>query len=98
MVLFVAPGSGETAVVAARKVGNAVLRNRAKRRLRAAAAAVLPRLGLPGTDYVLVARGETARRPFAELLADLESAVRQLDRPRQRDAGPRRIEERLNGG
>jgi ribonuclease P protein component len=79
---------------ASRKVGNAVLRNRAKRRLRAAAAAVLSRLGRPGTDYVLVARGETASRPYAELLADLESAVRQLDRPQRRDAGaPRRSEE-----
>jgi ribonuclease P protein component len=79
---------------ASRKVGNAVHRNRAKRRLREAAAAVLPRLGRPGTDYVLVARGETATRPYAELLADLESAVRQLERPRRRDAGePRRGEE-----
>ena len=83
---------------ASRKVGNAVLRNRAKRRLRAAAAAVLPRFGRPGTDYVLVARGETARRPFAELLADLEAAVRQLERPRQRRAAPERTEEEVNGG
>jgi ribonuclease P protein component len=84
---------------ASRKVGNAVLRNRAKRRLRAAAAAILPCLGRPGTDYVLVARGETARRPYEELLADLESAVRQLDRRQHRPAGserrnePRRSEE-----
>jgi ribonuclease P protein component len=83
---------------ASRKVGNAVLRNRAKRRLRAAAAAVLPRLGRPGTDYVLVARGETAGRPFAELLAELESAVRQLDRPRQKVGPTRRTEEESNGG
>ena len=84
---------------ASRKVGNAVLRNRAKRRLRAAAAAILPRLGRPGTDYVLVARGETAHRSFAELLADLESAVRQLDRMRQPDAGrARRREENEDGG
>jgi ribonuclease P protein component len=83
---------------ASRKVGNAVLRNRAKRRLRAAAAAVLPRLGRPGTDYVLVARGETASRPFAELLANLESAVRQLDRPRQKTGATRRTEEESNGG
>lgn len=78
---------------ASRKVGNAVLRNRAKRRLRAAAAAILPRLGRSGTDYVLVARGETASRPYAELLADLESAVRQLGRRQQRPAAERREEE-----
>src|SRR5205085_5659537 len=68
---------------ASRKVGNAVLRNRAKRRLRAAAAAVLPRLGRSDTDYVLVARGDTANRRFAELVADLESAVRQLEPPQR---------------
>ena len=45
---------------ASRKVGNAVVRNRAKRRLRAAAAEVLPRDGRPGTDYVLIARAQPA--------------------------------------
>src|ERR1700679_3126578 len=44
---------------ASRKVGNAVERNRAKRRLRAAAAALLPPYGLGGNDYVLGARAET---------------------------------------
>ncbi|MEI9995890.1 MAG: ribonuclease P protein component [Rhizomicrobium sp.] len=61
---------------ASRKVGNAVLRNRCKRRLRAAAAAVLPLCGRPGTDYVLVARQGTATRPFEKLTADLGEALR----------------------
>ena len=61
---------------ASRKIGNAVARNRAKRRLRAAAAAVLPLSGLPGNDYVLVARRETLTRPFDGLLTDLASAIR----------------------
>jgi ribonuclease P protein component len=65
---------------ASRKVGNAVVRNRAKRRLRAAAAAVVPALGRPGTDYVLIARGGTALRPFAALLADLEAGLRRIER------------------
>jgi ribonuclease P protein component len=65
---------------ASRKVGNAVARNRAKRRLRAVAASVLPREGASGTDYVLIARASTADRPFAELVADLERAVRRLNR------------------
>jgi len=60
---------------ASRKVGNAVVRNRAKRRLRALAAQVLPLSGVPGTDYVLVARQDTATRPFESLQADLAQAL-----------------------
>ena len=59
-----------------RKVGNAVARNRAKRRLRAVARDVLPAAGRPGWDYVLVGRpGETAARNFATLCDDLRSAL-----------------------
>ena len=65
---------------ASRKVGNAVLRNRAKRRLRAAASEVLARDGRKGTDYVLIARAGTGERPYAELVRDLEAALRQIDR------------------
>jgi ribonuclease P protein component len=60
---------------ASRKVGGAVERNRAKRRLRAAAAALLPLYGAGGNDYVLVARRDTLTRPFAALLKDLETAL-----------------------
>ncbi|HEX3675190.1 MAG TPA: ribonuclease P protein component [Rhizomicrobium sp.] len=60
---------------ASRKVGNAVARNRAKRRLRAAAAALLPLYGLPGHDYVLVGRTATLTRPFPALLEDLKAAL-----------------------
>lgn len=72
---------------ASKRVGNAVARNRAKRRLRAAAASVLPLHGRPGTDYVLIARAETGARVYTELLADLEGALRQLARPRPARAG-----------
>ena len=41
-----------------------------------AAAAVLPLSGLPGTDYVLVARRDTVSRPFDSLVADLAEALR----------------------
>ncbi|MGZ5933884.1 MAG: ribonuclease P protein component [Rhizomicrobium sp.] len=61
---------------ASKKIGGAVVRNRAKRRLRAAAAAVLPLSGLAGTDYVLVARRDTVDRPFHSLVADLAEALR----------------------
>ena len=62
-----------------RKVGNSVTRNRAKRRMRAAAAKILPHRGRPGTDYVLIARASTAERPFAALVADLEGALRRIE-------------------
>jgi len=62
-----------------KKVGNAVARNRAKRRLREIARMVVPGLGRPGWDYVLVGRaGATADLPFTRLYGDLESALRKI--------------------
>jgi ribonuclease P protein component len=64
-----------------RKLGNAVTRNRAKRRLRAAARAVIPAAGRPGWDYVLVGRPETTvTRGFADLTADLTRALERIHR------------------
>jgi ribonuclease P protein component len=62
-----------------KKVGNAVARNRAKRRLRAAARDVLFRAGRAGWDYVLVGRREqTATLPYTNLTGDLHSALRAI--------------------
>ncbi|WP_342077125.1 ribonuclease P protein component [Yoonia sp. SS1-5] len=62
-----------------KKVGNAVARNRAKRRLRAAARIVLPEFGRSGWDYVLVGRKDTtADLPFDHMLADLRRALRKV--------------------
>ena len=59
-----------------KKVGNAVARNRAKRRLREVARAVLPAVGRDGWDYVLIGRPEhTAALPFDQLLSDLARAL-----------------------
>jgi len=63
---------------ATKKIGNAVVRNRARRRLREAARAVLPRLGLAGSDYVAIARAETGDTPFLQLIASFEDAARNL--------------------
>jgi ribonuclease P protein component len=60
---------------ASRKVGGAVERNRAKRRLRAAAASILPLYGRERRDYVLIARTATLTRPFSALLSDLAGAL-----------------------
>jgi ribonuclease P protein component len=70
---------------ASRKVGNAVTRNRAKRRLRGVAAAILLGNGKPGTDYVLIARAGTVNRPYDALIADLAAALRRVDHRAQRD-------------
>ncbi len=50
---------------------SAVRRNRIRRRLRAAALAVLAAQARPGADYVLTGRPGTAQRPFADLCRDL---------------------------
>lgn len=62
-----------------KKVGNAVARNRAKRRLREIARLILPSAGRAGWDYVLVGRATvTAERDFALLQEDLRRALQLL--------------------
>ena len=74
---------------ASKKIGNAVLRNRAKRRLRALVREVLPPLAKAGWDYVLVARPEaTVTRDFADLKRDLATALASVHRDSARDAKP----------
>jgi ribonuclease P protein component len=63
---------------ASRKVGNAVARNRARRRLRAVSAVVLPAHARRGKDYVLIARSGTLTRRYQELIEDLEEGLKQL--------------------
>lgn len=62
-----------------KKLGNAVARNRAKRRLRAVARAVMPQAARPGWDYVLVGRPQaTIARDFTDLCADLRAALARI--------------------
>jgi ribonuclease P protein component len=62
---------------ATKKLGGAVVRNRAKRRLREAVRLTLGEAPPPGWHLVLVARDATATRPFSTLLGDLRGALRQ---------------------
>lgn len=63
---------------ATKRLGGAVVRNRAKRRLREAARALIPEHGLPGSDYVLVARQSCAEREWPRLLDDVKTALIRL--------------------
>lgn len=62
-------------ITATRKLGGAVVRNRAKRRLRALVRDVFPDHALPGHDHVLIARADSLTLPYAQLRADLGKAL-----------------------
>ena len=72
-------GPARVGLTASRRVGNAVRRNRARRRLRAVAERVIPLHAKRGHDYVLIARTATVDRPFAALVGDLETAIKRLN-------------------
>ena len=72
-----APRVGFTAT---KKLGDAVIRNRVKRRLRETARLVLADEARAGFDYVLIGRAPTARRNFADLEKDLRHALQRLHR------------------
>ena len=59
-------------------MGNAVQRNRAKRRLVALANLMLPELAVPGRDYVLIARRGTGDRPWDQLREDFTVVLAQV--------------------
>lgn len=81
---------GDTAArvgfTASKKIGNAVFRNRAKRRMRALAREILAPDARPGWDYVLVAKpGATVSRDYALLQDDLRSAISMVHRDKSAD-------------
>lgn len=100
-VLLVKPRADQRAQVrigytVTKKTGNAVVRNRIKRRFRELARALLPEHGIAGADHVLIGRTEALTRDFAAMKADLERALARVregkassDRPPPR-AKPRR--------
>jgi ribonuclease P protein component len=84
-VLLVRPRGDDDAVIGvgftvSKKVGNAVVRNRMKRRFRALARAQLPVQGIAGADHVIIGRPEGIERPYATLAAELEGALAKAQR------------------
>jgi ribonuclease P protein component len=80
VVVFLAPGTGQAAFVAGRKVGGAVERNRARRILRAAWSEVVPGIA-DGYDAVLVARTAIRGAKTQDLVAEMTELLREVPQP-----------------
>jgi len=84
MVVQVMPNDTQTIrvgyTVTKKTEKSAVKRNRIKRRLRAAAADILPFFAQTGHDYVLIGRHQTALRPYTDLTNDLKWCLKKLDK------------------
>lgn len=63
-----------------KKIGNAVVRNRMKRRFRELARHILPLSGIPGADHVLIGRPSGIEKPFTALSVDLKRALQMVSR------------------
>ncbi|PCG15468.1 MULTISPECIES: ribonuclease P protein component [Sphingomonas] len=80
-------------ITVTKKIGNAVVRNRIKRRFRALAREVLPAAGMAGADHVLIGRAPALDRDWSALVADLDKALARAisgDLPPRRPPGARR--------
>ena len=67
-------------ITVTKKIGNAVIRNRMKRRFREIARAVIATNGAIGSDYILIGRAGGVERDFAALKADLSKALTKVTR------------------
>ncbi len=65
-------------ITVTKKIGNAVVRNRMKRRFRQLARATIPEQGLPGADHILIGRAGGIERPFDLLSAELSKALKKI--------------------
>ena len=96
-VLLARPNEGlgqRYGITVTKRIGNAVVRNRMKRRFRALLREMLPTAGLPDTDHVLIGREGGIERGFAllrdELAAALARAAAGKGDPPRRGRGPKK--------
>ncbi len=85
MVLQAAPSLFEkndifVGYTATKKIGNAVTRNRSKRRLRALVRELLPSYAVNNVDYIFIARNSTASCDFSELRKDTIYAIKKINK------------------
>ncbi|HCP01669.1 MAG: ribonuclease P protein component [Alphaproteobacteria bacterium] len=85
----IAPGTIRVGLTATRKIGGAVIRNRARRRLRAAVRDIMTDRAKNGLDYVLIARAGTAERDYRALQKDLVAALDRCDALAQKEDNTR---------
>lgn len=81
-----APETGDSmraGFTATRKLGGAVVRNRVKRRMRAAAFSLLPELGKPGHDYIFIGRTAAQTGAYDDLIRDMKHALKRLADPQE---------------
>mgnify|MGYP003626557455 CR=1 FL=1 len=74
----IAPDTIRYGITVTKKIGNAVARNRMKRRFRALLADLLPKYGIEGADHIMIGRKEAKERDFSAMKADLEKALKHL--------------------
>ncbi|MBV7258229.1 ribonuclease P protein component [Erythrobacter crassostreae] len=89
-VLLTRPNGGEGlrfGITVTKKIGNAVVRNRMKRRFRELLRAKLAEHGLPDHDHVLIGRAGGVERDFHTMSSELDKA---LDRAREGKSDPAR--------
>ena len=72
------PDAVRYGITVTKKIGNAVTRNRMKRRFRALLAEMLPKYGMTGADHIMIGRKEHKERDFSAMKADLEKALKHL--------------------
>ena len=72
--------SSRVGFTVSKKVGNSVVRNRVKRRLRAAARNLIPKYSMPNHDIVIIGRKKAVEKTFTEILIDLKKALLNLSR------------------